>query len=73
MPIQLSRTRPIKPIERAEPSKLHWTQRAFEMVPAVDAGGKPIPQDPPLNTKGFWSKSDFKKAVRTSVNVEPEG
>ena len=72
MPIQLSRTRPLKPIERVESSKLNWKQRAFSVVPAVDASGSPLPQDPPLNAKGFWSKPDFKKAVEIDKNVKPE-
>ena len=70
MPIQLSRTRPLKQVERIEPSKFNWKHRALNIVPAVDASGNPLSQDPPLNAKGFWSKPDFKKAV--AINVKPE-
>jgi len=34
----------------------NWKERFFKTVPMVDAGGIPIPQDPPLNKKGFWDK-----------------
>ena len=68
MPIQLTPARPLKPIKRMEPSKVPWTQKFYKVSPAVDANGIPIPQDPPINRKGFWDKPDIKKAV----NVKSE-
>jgi hypothetical protein len=43
-------------LKRIPASKVKWTAKFLEVVPAVDADGKPLQQDPPLNLKGFWDK-----------------
>ena len=73
MPVQVTLESPFRPMKRRAPSRKPWTQKFFKVVPLVDANGKPVPQDPPLNKEGFWKKPDLKKAdFKKAVNVESE-
>lgn len=41
---------------KADPRR--WTEKFLNVIPAVDVNGEPIPQNPQLNTKGFWKKPE---------------
>jgi len=42
--------------DKLKPDHRNWKQKFFKTIPMVGANGDPIPQDPPLNTEGFWKK-----------------
>ena len=52
-----------------KPDPRRWTERFFTEVPMVDKDGKPLPQNPPLNVKGFWEKpsNETKDSIARSI------
>jgi len=44
-----------------------WKHRFFNEVPMVDKDGKPMQQDPPLNTGFFLKKHDTAGALRDHI------
>jgi hypothetical protein len=52
-----------------KPDPRRWTEKFFKEVPMVDEKGDPLPQNPPLNVKGFWEKpsNETKDAINRSI------
>jgi len=46
-----------------KPDHRNWKQKFFKTVPMVDEKGDPIPQDPPLNKEGFWTKPETTSSI----------
>jgi len=48
-------------------NKVSWKYKFFNEVPMVDKDGKPMQQDPPLNTGFFLKKRDTAGALREHI------
>jgi len=53
---------------KADPRR--WTEKFLNVIPAVDVNGEPIPQNPKLNTRGFWEKPDKAVSCELDRNIK---
>lgn len=47
-----------------------WKDKFFIEIPMMDKDGKPIPWNPPLNTRGFWVKPEKTLSHELSKNIK---
>lgn len=51
-----------------KPDNRNWKNKFFNETPKLDANGKPIPWDPPLNSSFFLKRKDTAGLLREQID-----
>ena len=60
----------MKKIIRRKADSRRWTEKFLNVIPAMDVNGEPIPQNPQLNTRGFWDKPKRSVSHELKENIK---
>jgi hypothetical protein len=61
-------------LKYVKPDPRPINERFYKTIPAIDEKGIPLQQNPPLNKRGFWTKSEGDTVGSLTANIkEVEG